>query len=163
MAKLDRWGLASCLGWTQTWIPFAWKWGTRLLFHGGKLLNAWISHLVLHLTALIESGVSIILFKALLVLPFRQLSLLWGLKQLFLVKSEVVLQFSVVVHSDGPRDISSSYRKYYNKWGFLHSDFLFSPPDYDDNILFWGTSSVFFFVERLLCRKLNKDLTRISE
>lgn len=89
--------------------PFSW-----LLFHGAKLLKAWISHLVQHLTALVESGVIIILCKVLLA-PFRQLSLLWGLKRLFLTKSEFVLQFSMVVGSDGPRHIYSSYRNYYNK------------------------------------------------
>lgn len=145
MTRLDRWGLASCLGRTQTWIHFTWKWGTRLPFHGAKLLKAWISHLVQHLTALVESGVIIILCQVLLA-PFRQLSLLWGLKRLFLTKSEFVLQFSTEVGSDGLRHISSSYRNYYNKWGLLHSDFLFSPPDYDDNLLFRGTSSAFLLL-----------------
>lgn len=63
--------------------------------------------------------------------PFWQLSPLWGLKRLS-HKSEFVLQFSMVVGSDGLRYIFSSYRKY-SKGGLLPSDFLFSPPDYDDN------------------------------
>lgn len=125
--------------------PLHMKMGHRLLFHGAKLLKAWISHLVQHLTALVESGVIIILCKVLLA-PFRQLSLLWGLKRLFLTKSEFVLQFSAVVGSDGPRHIYSSYRNYCNKWGLLHSDFLFSPLDYDDNILFQSTSSAFLLL-----------------